>query len=41
MSDLDEAQRWAQAHESSIGIGEEAFDPDGEAALRLFGPSFD
>lgn len=35
MSDLDEAERWAQAH----GLGEDLYDPDGQNALgQLFGP---
>jgi len=37
MSDYAEAQRWAEAHQALVGLGEEAYDPDGQAALRLFG----
>lgn len=38
MSDLDEAERWAQAHDGLIGVGEDTYDPDGtRAATKLFG----
>lgn len=42
MSDLDEAQRWAEAHEQAFGVGEDLYDPDGARAnAQLFGPRDD
>lgn len=42
MSDYAEAERWAQAHDSSTGVGEESYDPDGDrAASQLFGVKSD
>lgn len=39
MSDLDEAQRWAEAHDAQLGVGEDIYDPDGARAYaKLFGP---
>src|SRR5687768_11028611 len=40
MSDLDEAERWIDAHGGMAEVGEEVYDPDGFAAQqRLFGPN--
>ena len=40
MSDLEEAERWIAAHGGIGEVGEEIYDPDGNAAQqRLFGPS--
>jgi hypothetical protein len=40
MSDLEEAERWMQAHGGIVETGEEIYDPDGYAAQqRLFGPN--
>lgn len=38
MSDLDEAQRWAEAHGGLIGLGEEAYDTSAAESLGVFGP---
>lgn len=38
MSDLEEAERWAQTHDRLVGLGEEAYDSDAVDALKLFGP---
>ncbi len=41
MSDLEEAERWIEAHGGIMEIGEEIYDPDAfaEAPQRLFGSS--
>lgn len=40
MSDLDEAERWMEAHGGIMAVGEEIYDPDGDTAQqRLFGPN--
>lgn len=42
MSDVEEALRYAQAHEESFGVGEDLYDPDGARAnAQLFGPRSD
>jgi hypothetical protein len=42
MSDVEEALRYAQAHEESFGVGEELYDPDGARAnAKLFGARSD
>lgn len=39
MSDYEEAQRWVQNHGvDDLGVGENAYDPDGAAALSKFSP---
>lgn len=40
MSDLDEVERWAAAHGTSVDRGDMSYDPDGQDALsQLFGPN--
>jgi hypothetical protein len=42
MSDMDEALRYAEAHEQAFGVGEDLYDPDGARAnAKLFGPRSD
>lgn len=39
MSDLEEAERFMEAHAGLAGVGEDIYDSDGfNPAVRLFGP---